>query len=166
MPAWYHPAPRHLGTVIPSAIVMLYLQETVIRLTDDPKYREVQMIGRKSTALALAALAVLVLILLAACSDARDPGLSRAEVEEIVRAELAEAPQLGITSDEAERIARGVVAAIPPKSAPAEYTRFIVDNAISRYDTQGLDATIAYYTTGEITAKPSPLMIKGELKGV
>ena len=80
-----------------------------------------------------------------------DTGLSRAEVEEIVRDELASMPapaaaaKSGVTAEEAERIARGVVASIPPRSAPAEYTKFVVGNAISRYETQGLDATVAYY---------------------
>ncbi len=36
-----------------------------------------------------------------------------------------------------------------PKSTPAEYTRFFVNNAISRYETQGLDATLAYYNREE-----------------
>ena len=100
-------------------------------------------------AVALAALALLVCLGSVACrSD--DTGLSRAEVEEIVRDELADMPappaaENGITAEEAERIARGVVASIPPRSAPAEYTRFFVDNAISRYETQGLDATLAWY---------------------
>ncbi len=100
--------------------------------------------------LPLAALAMLAVLLLAACGDG-DAGLSRAEVEEIVQAELAEAPapEAGITSAEAESIARSVVASIPAKSSPAEYTRFFVDNAISRYETQGLDATLAYYNRPE-----------------
>ena len=42
-----------------------------------------------------------------------------------------------------------MVASIPPKSAPAEYTKFFVDNAISCYETQGLDATLAYYSREE-----------------
>ena len=124
-------------------------------------------------ALSLAALAVLTGLLLAACGGG-DAGLSRAEVEEIVRAELADAPQpeqgltsadveeairramaempqpeSGITAAEAERIARGVVASIPSRSLPAEYTKFFVDTAISRYETQGLDATLAYYNRPE-----------------
>ncbi len=78
-----------------------------------------------------------------------DSGLSRSEVEDIVKAVLKNLPepqpQSGLTSAEAEKIARGVVASIPPKSAPADYTKFFVDNAISRYETQGLDATLAYY---------------------
>ena len=42
-----------------------------------------------------------------------------------------------------------MVASIPPRSAPADYTRFFVDNAISRYETQGLDATLAHYNREE-----------------
>ena len=100
-------------------------------------------------------LAVLALLLLAACGDAdAEPGLTRAEVEEIVRAELAEAPAppqpgTGVTAAEAERIARGVVASIPLKSAPADYTAFVVDSAIALYETQGLDATLAHYSRRE-----------------
>ena len=153
------------------------------------------MTNRNMNAFAVAALAVLVSVLLAACGDG-DAGLSREEVEEIVRAELADAPappepapsltsadveeairkamaempkpdagltqqevqriveaaiasmpepQPGLTSADVERIARGVVASIPPRSDPADYTKFFVDNAISLYETQGLDATLAYY---------------------
>ena len=67
-----------------------------------------------------------------------ESGLSKSEVEETVKAALADIPQSqpGLTSAETERIARGVVASIPPKSSPAEYTKFFVDNAISRYETQ------------------------------
>ena len=80
-----------------------------------------------------------------------EQGLSRGDVEEIVKAAFAELsqPQSGLTSAEAEQIARGVVASIPPKSAPAEYTKFFVNNAISRYKTQGLDAALAYYNREE-----------------
>ena len=80
-----------------------------------------------------------------------ESGLSKSEVEEIVKAAIAAIPQPepGLTSAEAEQIARGVVASIPPRSAPAEYTRFLVNNAISRYETQGLNATLAYYNREE-----------------
>ena len=80
-----------------------------------------------------------------------DSGLSKREVEEIVNAAVAAIAktQPGLTSAEAEQIARGVVASIPPKSAPAEYTKFFVNNAISRYETQGLEATLAYYNREE-----------------
>ena len=78
-----------------------------------------------------------------------DAGLTRAEVEEIVKAAIGAIPEPGLTTSEAERIARGIVASIPPRSAPAEYTKFFVDNAISRYETQGLDATLAHYNREE-----------------
>ena len=111
------------------------------------------MTKRKLNAFAALILAILALPLLVACGDG-EPSLSRIEVEEIVRAELADAPAVtpaepGITAAEVERIARGVVASIPPRSAPADYTRFFVQNAISRYETQGLDATLAYYNREE-----------------
>ncbi len=102
-----------------------------------------------------AAMAVLALLLLSACGDAdAEPGLTAAEVREIVRAELAEAPAppqpgTGVTSAEAERIARGVVASIPLKSAPADYTAFYVESAIALYETRGLDATLAHYSRRE-----------------
>ena len=40
-------------------------------------------------------------------------------------------------------------AAIPPKSTPGDYTEFLVRDAISRYKSEGLDATVAYYNTKE-----------------
>ena len=89
----------------------------------------------------------------AAMADMPQPeaGLSKSEVEEIVKAAVAAIPQPepGLTSADAERIARGIVFSIPPKSAPAEYTKFLVDNAISRYETQGIDATLAHYNREE-----------------
>ena len=78
-------------------------------------------------------------------------GLTTAQVEEAIRRALTDMPQPapGLTAAEAERIARDVVASIPTRSAPAEYTRFFVEKAISRYETQGLDATLAYYNRPE-----------------
>ena len=84
-------------------------------------------------------------------------GLSKSQVEEIVKAALAvmPQPQPGLTPAEAEKIARSVVASIPPKSSPAEYTKFFVNNAIrgrphrGRYETQGLNATLAYYNSSD-----------------
>ena len=38
-------------------------------------------------------------------------------------------------------------ATVPPKSTPADYTKFLVRDAISRYESEGLDATVAYYNT-------------------
>ena len=40
-------------------------------------------------------------------------------------------------------------ASVPPKSTPADYTKFLVRDAISRYESEGLDATVAYYNTRE-----------------
>ena len=89
----------------------------------------------------------------AAMADMPQPeaGLSKSEVEEIVKAAVAAMPQPdpGLTSAEAEEIARGVVASIPPRSSPIEYTKFFVEKAISRYKSQGLDATLAYYNRPE-----------------
>ena len=104
---------------------------------------------------ALVVMAVLLLPLLAGCGNGQDAGLSRAEVEDIVderiRTAIADNPQSQppVTSADVEEIARGIVASIPPKSAPAEYTKFFVNNAISRYETQGLNATLAYYNRPE-----------------
>ena len=158
-------------------------------------------------AIVAAALPLLVAVLLAACGG-DDAGLTRAEVEEIVRAEVAglpdeaqsasndgsaampapvpaagltraevetivgaaiaglpdEAPSAsndasaampapvpaaGLTRAEVEAIVGAAIADIPSKSAPAEYTRYVVDNAVARYETQGLDATLAHYNRAE-----------------
>ena len=67
-----------------------------------------------------------------------EPGLASAKVEELIQAEA------GLAADEARRLAQYAVATVPPKSAPAEYTIFFVNNAISRYETEGLEATLAH----------------------
>ena len=79
------------------------------------------------------------------------PGLTVKDVEDTIQARMDEMPQPepGLTSDDAEQIARGVVAQIPPRSDPAAYTGFFVQNAISRYETLGLDATLAHYNRTE-----------------
>ena len=79
------------------------------------------------------------------------PGLTSADVENAIGTALAamRQPEPGLTSAEAERIARSVVASIPPRSAPIEYTKFFVEKAISRYETQGIAATLAYYNRPE-----------------
>ena len=80
-----------------------------------------------------------------------EPGVTRAEVEEMVQAAVADIPrpQPGLSAEEAERIARAAIASIPSRSSPADYTRHFVENAISRYETQGLDATLAHYNRPE-----------------
>ena len=40
-------------------------------------------------------------------------------------------------------------ASVPPRSMSADYTNFLVRDAISRYESEGLDATVAYYNTKE-----------------
>ena len=61
----------------------------------------------------------------------------------------APVPAAGLTRAEVEAIVGAAIAGIPSKSAPAEYTRYVVDNAVSRYETQGLDATLAHYNRAE-----------------
>ena len=118
--------------------------------------------------IAVAGMLLLVPALLVACGDG-DAGLSRAEVEEIVRQEMASAPtqtdpaevegivndaiekmappEQGLSRAEVEEIVRAAIASIPSKSAPAEYTQHFVSNAIARYEAQGLDATLAHYNS-------------------
>ena len=113
-------------------------------------------------AIVTAALLLLVPALLTACGG-DDAGLTRAEVEEIVRAEMAALPdeaqsasndgsaamptQQGLTRAEVEEIVRVAIASVPSKSTPAEYTQYFVDNAVARYESQGLDATLAHYNS-------------------
>ena len=125
----------------------------------------------------LFAVGVLLLVLpalLVACAG-DDEGLTRAEVQEIVREEMAAAtpqaavspgmtpsdvegivndaigdmpqPEQGLTRAEVEEIVRAAIASIPSKATPAEYTQHVVDNAIARYQAQGLDATVAHYNS-------------------
>ena len=82
------------------------------------------------------ALAVLVALLLVACGDG-DAGLSRAEVEEIVREELADAPapaqpEPGLTSADVEEAIRGAMAEMPQPDAglSQEEVERIVEAAI------------------------------------
>ncbi len=109
--------------------------------------------------------------------------LSRADIEEIVANAIAEVvdnePRLGRA--EVQRIARNVVASIPLRSAPAEYTKFFVENAISKYDSEGLDATLNYYNRIEsvdgqwyvfiidandrIIAHYNPRLLNADIKG-
>ena len=124
-----------------------------------------------ATRIPLAAGLLLILsALFAACGG--DAGLSRAEVEEIVREEMAsqpvdagaspgttpnageaidkatpQTPEQGLSRAEVEEIVRVAIASIPSKAAPAEYTRHVVENATARYQAQGLDATLAHYNS-------------------
>ena len=134
------------------------------------------MTGRTRSILLAAGLLLLIPALLAACAG-DDEGLTRAEVEEIVREEMAAAtpqaevspgmtpddvegivndaidkmpqPEAGLTRAEVEEIVRAAIASIPSRGAPADYTQYFVDSAIARYETQGLEATLAHYNRAE-----------------
>ena len=79
----------------------------------------------------------------ASMPPAPEAGLTGAEVQELIDSAMAAAT--GRALEEARRAAQYTVATIPPKTSPAEYTKFFVNNAISRYETEGRDSTIAYY---------------------
>ena len=130
----------------------------------------------KNQALRIAAmltLALLVPFFLIACGDTGE-GLTRADVSEIVRSEIANvpAPEPGLTgaqveqivqevlddikkpepeptSKKTEQMADGKMALAPRRSSPSEYTQYLVKNAISKYESEGLDATLAYDNTKE-----------------
>ena len=57
------------------------------------------------------------------------------------------AEQRGLGRAEVEELVRAAIAAVPSKTAPAEYTQHVVDSAIARYETQGLDSTLAHYSS-------------------
>ena len=80
-----------------------------------------------------------------------DTGLSRGAVRRIVDDAIGDVPrpEPGLTTEEVELIAGHAVASIPPRSAEADYTRFFVSNAITRYRVQGLADTLAYYNRPE-----------------
>ena len=127
------------------------------------------MTGRARHVALAAGLLLILSALLAACGGG-DEGLTRAEVEEIVRTEMAAQsqagatpadvesivndaikemapPEPGLSRAEVEEIVRAAIASVPSRSAPAEYTRFFVGNAITRYEAQGLEATLAHYNS-------------------
>ena len=49
----------------------------------------------------------------------------------------------------ADAIATDTPVSAPPKWEPEEYTKYFVREAIRRYQSEGLDATVAYYNTQE-----------------
>ena len=78
-----------------------------------------------------------------------DPGLSAEDVEALVHDALEDLPEPepGISVEEVSVIAQSVASTIPPRSEPAEYTKFFADNAVSLYETFGLEATLDYYNS-------------------
>ena len=134
-----------------------------------------RMTGRASRAAAIPG--ALLLVLLTAFGCGGDDGLTRAEVREIVREEMASAPsqadsapgmspadvdeavgkamaempqpEPGLSRADVEDIVGAAIAAIPPRSAPADYTQFFVESAIARYEARGLEPTLAHYNRPE-----------------
>ena len=89
------------------------------------------MTDRMINTVSMAALLLFVPMLFVGCGDEnaqKAPGPTNAGVEETVGAAVAD---------------------IPPKSDPAGYTRYFVESAISRYETQGLGATLDHYNSEE-----------------
>ena len=125
------------------------------------------MTGRMGWAASLLALLLTALAVIAACGGGGG-GLTRTDVEEVVREEMSDAPteadieqivleavadalqqEPGLSRGEVEEIVRASIATIPPRSAPAEYTQFLVESAVTRYKTWGLEATLAHYNREE-----------------
>ena len=81
----------------------------------------------------------------------RTPGASVAEVEQIVQAAIADipAPEPAPSAMKDKQIAETKLAYVPLKSAPDDYTQYLVRDAIKRYESDGLDNTVAYYNTPE-----------------
>ena len=69
------------------------------------------------------------------------------QLQELSAADLSEA-----RIEDSERLIAAAAespASAPPKWEPAEYTKYFVREAIRKYDSEGLDATVAYYNTQE-----------------
>ena len=107
------------------------------------------MTSRTLIRAAVALLTILVPALLTACGDAG--GLSRSDIQQIVQSELANNPapvDQGSSRQQVEQIV-GASMPTPRKSTPDQFTKYFVNNAIDKYESRGLDATLAYYNTKE-----------------
>ncbi len=99
---------------------------------------------------AFALLAIFLPVLLLACSD-EGSGISRADISEIVRSELANNPA-PVDQSQSRELAEQIVGtpmSAPRRSTPDDYTKYLVNQAIDRYESEGLDATLAHYNTKE-----------------
>ncbi len=99
---------------------------------------------------AFALLAIFLPVLLLACSD-DGSGISRADISEIVRSELANNPA-PVDQSQSRELAEQIVGtpmSAPRRSIPDDYTKYLVNKAIDRYESEGLDATLAHYNTKE-----------------
>jgi len=131
------------------------------------------MANRTVNIAAITILVTVIATLFVACGNS-DAGMTRTEVIDVVRSELANVPappEPGASVAEVERIVQAAIADIPdpepaammkpeemaeaksaylpPKYSPDEYTQYFVKDAIKRYETDGLDATVAFYNTPE-----------------
>ncbi len=97
---------------------------------------------------ALAVLAIFLPVLILACSD-DGSGISRAEISDIVRSELANNPAPVDQTQSRELVDQivGTPMSAPRKSTPDQFTRYFVNKAIDMYESEGLDATVAHYNT-------------------
>ena len=100
--------------------------------------------------------------------DGDGSNMTSAQIQAAVRTELDKAPQAAVsnadvdqmiqdsisamskdmdavTMEEAKAIAQDVIASVPPRTDPEAYTRYVVDNAIRRYATSGLEATVEHH---------------------
>ncbi|MDE2753244.1 MAG: hypothetical protein OXI83_11770, partial [Gemmatimonadota bacterium] len=95
------------------------------------------------------------------------PGLTSGDVQEAIDAAVADLPEPGPSLAEIEQMVRSAVEALveppgtgtgggddvgdemsaPSKSDPAAYTRLVVDQAIARYEAEGLEAALAHYNS-------------------
>ena len=85
----------------------------------------------------------------APASAAVDAGLSRTEVEKIVQDAIAAWSPPGTPSGDADPPDPSDAAVAPPRSDQAGYTKFFVDQAIDRYEADGLDAALAHYNSAD-----------------
>ena len=100
----------------------------------------------------------------AALATVPEPGISRAEVEDLLRLAMESLPdaEAELTAEEVRRIAEHTVATVPAKTSPADYTKFFVNSAISRYEEAGLASTIAHYNRLESIDEQWYVFIAGE----
>ena len=114
--------------------------------------------------LMLTAVAVLTILIYALPMACGDGGLSRSDIQQIVQSELANNPapvdqassreQVEQIVQEAidektDQVSMGPAMSVPRKSTPEDYTRHFVNKAIDMYESEGLEATLAYYNTKE-----------------
>ena len=91
-----------------------------------------------------AALTIMLVLSVAACQG--DPGPAGPQGPEGPPGPQGDVPSLDTIKEQFQDL---TPAAAPPKWQAADYTKYFVNEAISKYDSEGLDATVAYYNTEE-----------------